>query len=983
MSDAASAPSANGVSEGLTPAQQLMAQHNDHHVTVEDVPDEEDLKLASNSAPEPAPAMSEKAVGKQKAEEVPAPPKKAANQAPNTASEELFPALGASTKPTAVPTWGKKPAGSNGAAAQKPSSGTSTPGSGSATPAVLVGRGPGVVLPGQFTDSIMFQPSEMSLKKPLTDILRDINKRSKANVTYRSGGYNGVVTFTASGPKDSVRQTLQEVANEVGAKVSRTIPVPAGVRPYIIGRAGSKIQEISKRTGARIQVPKPEEGEDEDTQIGITLEGNMLSIRLAIHEIESIVKEHTSTINLRLKDIPAELYPFLAGPHNSHVSNLENGRDIRVQIPHYTHWAGQAPPQPARQAVPFVPQPQLPINISGDREQAQQVQAELQRRAQQLRQQLAMEQRNIERGRHQFIVGDRGGSLHDFLEQTGCSIILPTDDSETIYIVGPPDKIEDGVNKLEELAAEMHQAIVDAAREHRGPQAQDHAHKITRYLRQRNALEELERMHNASIVAPKDRYGSSAWEIYAKEGKNTQKARNDIQGVFASHPPSRFSTANVNPFYHRFLQQRNAQHIRDNYGVHVVFPDDSDDEDLVLVYEGSTPYADYTIPRGAPPASEAQTYQQALRQAQDYIQSLTRGQQEIVSRDLGAPPKFYPKIERYVNKQQEGLPQDVPPVQVTFGDRRPKEARRRSNNGVAVRGPQDAVEDLVTKILSFIEQEEKDELERGYTTSFDFPQKFANQLIGRGGENIRKLRDEFDVEIQVNDGKVELKGPQAKCAAAKSHILSLLKRFEDEQTYKLKIQPQYHRDLIGPKGNQVNRLQDRYKVRINFPRSNKAADNDAATDAGESQRNAHGHAADEVVIRGPRRGADEARDELLTLLQYIIDTSNVDTISVAQSHVPQLIGAGGKELENIRLATQAQIDVPSPKDAPADPSGRVEVKIKGTKQQVQEAKKLLQDRVKTLDNTVTETLDVDRKHHRTLIGASGKFDTPCTSFDHR
>jgi transcription antitermination factor NusA-like protein len=978
-----------------------MEQHDHtHNPTVEEVPDEEDIlhppPSASTKSPEPTEGLSEKATGKQKDDETPAPPKKPTVPF-NTASEELFPALGpAKPRATAVaPTWGKKSAapgnaGSNGMAPGNVNSRSSVP---AFVPAVMN-------LPGKDSDSLHFYPAELvpknQLKKPLNDILRDINRRSKAKVECRTGGPNGLVTFTATGPKDAVHQALKDVANEVAAKVSYVIicahrttsfgsadespqttdkvSVPASVRPYIIGKGGAKIQDISKRTGARIQVPKPEEGEDEDTMIDVLVEGNTLATKLARREIDSIVKERTSTVNMRLKEIPAEYYPFLAGPHNSLVSNLEQGRDVRVQIPHYTTWGTQAPPQvPRNQPIPFVPQPQFPIQIAGDREQAQEVQAELLRQVERLRQQLAIEQRSIERGRHQFIVGDRGGSLHDFLEETGCSIILPpnNDDSETIYVVGPPDKIEAGVNKLEDLAASMQMAIVDATREHRGAHAQTHAHNLTRYLRQRQALQELERLHEASIVAPRDRHGPTAWEIYARNGKNSQKARGDIQSVFASHPPSRFSTVRVDRFYHPFLRQRNAQIVRDEYGVHLVFPEDSDDEDLVLVYEGQTPRDQYTIPRGAPSAAEVQAYQKSLQQAQQYIQNLMRNHQNIVSRDIGAPAKFYTKIERYVDKQQQGLPHDVPPVQVTFGDRRPQEARRHSQTGLAMRGPSNAVEDLASKILAFIEQEEKDELERGYTTTFDFPQKYANYLIGKRGENIRKLREEFDVDIQVNDGKVELKGPQAKANACKAHILAFARKLEDEATYTLKIKPHLHRDLIGPKGSQVNRLQDRYKVRINFPRSTNANDDDAATEGGASQRNFRAQAADEVTIRGPRKGADEAREEILNLVQWITDNSYTDTVSVAQSQIPSLIGAGGREMDNLRLTTGAQIDVPGAKDN-VDPSGRAEIKIKGTKKQVEDAKKLLQERAKEFDNTVVKTIDVDRKHHRTLIGPNGK-----------
>lgn len=288
-----------------------------------------------------------------------------------------------------------------------------------------------------------------------------------------------------------------------------------------------------------------------------------------------------------------------------------------------------------------------------------------------------------------------------------------------------------------------------------------------------------------------------------------------------------------------------------------------------------------------------------------------------------------------------------------------------------MRGPSDAVDNLSEKIAEFIIQEEKDEKERGYTTTFDFPQKFANYLIGKRGENINKLREEFDVEIKLDDGKVTIQGPEAKAHAARRHILEEAKKWEDQATHVLKIKPQYHGELIGPKGSQINRLQERYDVRINFPRS--VADHpeaDAGSESGAPRSQRANQAQDEVIIKGRKRGADEARDELLSLLQYIMDNSHTATVSVAQSQVPQLIGQGGREMENLRLTTGCQIDVPGTRDA-VDPSGRVEIRLKGTKQQVDEAKRLLQERAKAFDNTITRTLDVDRKHHGALIGAGG------------
>ncbi|KAF2641070.1 hypothetical protein P280DRAFT_468737 [Massarina eburnea CBS 473.64] len=991
---ASEAVATSTAADGLTPAQKLMEQH-DHHATVEEVVDEEDVAhppppATLNKDTSDIPALSEKAAGKQKAEDAPAPAPAKKAPALNTASEESFPALGPvkPRAPVVAPTWGNKPASvstnavngvnGNGVTPSTAASRASTPASGVNSPASLpLGRGPALPtmnLPGKQKQSLVFDPQHLvprnELKKPMAEIIRDINKRSKAKLDVRTGGPGNKVVFEAYGPNEAVREVLKEAADAFGRKLEIAYPIPASTRPFIIGRGGAKIQEIQKRTGARINVPKQEEGENEDDEVKVVISGNSLTAEMARREIEAIVNERTATVNLRLKDIPAEFYPFLAGPHERSIASLENGRDVNVRIPHYHTWDTQAPPQTARnQPIPFVPQAQFPIQISGDRVAAQEVQAKIEQRVRELRQLLAIEQCNIERGRHQFIVGERGGSLHDFLQETGCSIILPpsSEDTESIYVVGPRDRLQSGIDRLEDIAAEMTMASADCAREHRGANAQAHADAVTRYLRHRSALAELERAHEASIVTPTD--GSTAWQIYAKNGKNSMKARSDIMSIFAGHPPARFSTVDVDPFYHEFLQQQNAQHIRDTTGVHVVFPDAVEESpSLILVFEGQTPASDYAIPRGAPSDVDKKAYKQGLQQAQDFVRNLTSNQQEVISRDVETSPKFHQKIQRFADREQQGLPRDQIPVQMLFGDRRPQ-ASRSSANQFGMRGPTDALEALHAKILAFIEQEEKDELERGYTTSFDFPQKFANYLIGKRGDNIKKLRDEFDVDIQVNDGKVELKGPQAKANACKSHILNLAKRLEDEATHTLKIKPEYHRELIGAKGSTVNRLQDRYHVRINFPRST-AAKNDDEAGEGASQRNFRAQAPDEVVIRGPRKGADEARDEILNLLQYTIDNSHSETISVAQSQIPQLIGTGGREMESLRTTTKAQIDVPGAREG-ADPSGRIEIKIKGTKQAVQEAKKILQERVKVFDDTVVKTIDIDRKYHKTLIGTGG------------
>jgi predicted PilT family ATPase len=1006
---ASEAPTVSGASaDNLTPAQRLAEKHDDHKPSIEEVVDEEDIihpppsaSLTASSSAGPSTAAPTPTPESKPAA---APPKK---KAPvfDTQSEELFPSLGASkSRASAGPSpWSKKPAAvgnanglHNGQVANSAPSRASPYAPGTAAPASSNAAFHGVSLPGRYTEHISFAPSQIAqakdLKKPLSEILRDLNKRSKAKVEM-SQGAGGSYTFRATGPTpNDVREALKEIARQLGSKVSRTsafvilqsadkkqqsvkVPIPPSVRAHIIGRGGANITALSQKTGAKIQVPRAEENEalddDDSATIDVLIEGDAVAAEMARQEIEKIVNERTSSTNLRLKDIPAEFYPFLAGVHNSRIGELENGRDLRVQIPHYHTWVDQAPAQAAayRQPPAFVPQASLPIQIAGDRLAANDARAQLERRVEQLRRELVSDQVAIERGRHQFIVGDRGTSLHDFLAETGCAVILPPDaeDDENLTIVGPADRIDEGLNKVMELASSMAMASVDISRSHPNAPlgAQAHARNVTKYLQQRRAIQDLERLYDARIVANTARNAPTAWEVYSRDGKNTMKARSDIMNLISGHPPARLNPVQVHPFYHQHLRQSAASQIRDQFNVHMVIPDGSDnDHEILLVYEGPTSSSDYQLPRRQPAANEARDFERALKEAQQHLLGLLSGQKDIVDRDIQAPSKFHDKIRRHVDREQSNLPSDQIPVQLLFGG---QAARKTPTQGLSVRGPSDRADALVESLLAFIEQEKQDELERGFTLTFDFPQKFANFLIGKKGENIRKLREEFDVEIQVNDGKVELKGPQAKANACKAHILALGKKLEDEATYVIKVKPQFHKDLIGTKGSMVNRLQDRYNVKINFPRSNNAGGDDAAD--GENSRKSD-QGPDEVVIRGPKRGADEAREELLNLLQYTMDNSHTATVSVAQSQLPSLIGAGGRELDNLRLATGAHVDIPNNRDA-ADASGRVDIKIKGSKKAVEDAKKQIEEAAKVFDSTVTRTLDVEKKHHRNIIGGRG------------
>ena len=253
----------SAASDHLSPAQRLQEKHAAeaaHRATIEDAIDEEDIvhpppsmHIASEEAPAPVLApvhegMSEKALGKQKTSAEPnglsASKKADAQITLDTKSEESFPALGGGPKPQAqIPVaraWGAKkpvsvghavPNGTNGSGplSSTASSRASTPASGNMIPTSATYQGRGVSMPhhmpipGRHCEIIQLASSQIlprdQLKKPLQEVLRGINKRSKATVEMKPGP-SGAIIFEGIGPVDAARQALKDVAKEVGSKVS-------------------------------------------------------------------------------------------------------------------------------------------------------------------------------------------------------------------------------------------------------------------------------------------------------------------------------------------------------------------------------------------------------------------------------------------------------------------------------------------------------------------------------------------------------------------------------------------------------------------------------------------------------------------------------------------------------------------------------------------------------------------------------------------
>lgn len=648
MSDSPSEPSA---------ASQLLQQHaaaNSHHVTVEDAEDEDLKSLASAEPAAKAEPISAKAAGKPKAPE---------SARLDTQSHELFPELGG-PKPKAsagvVPIWSAKANANGKANGASPVNGTprtSAPASGVTTPTGPALHGPpSVSIPGRNIETLYLEQHHVlprnQLKRPLPDIIKDLNRRSRANINMSTLG-NGKLKFEASGPQDMALQALKDLVNQVGTKQSVKVSIPQSARAHIIGKGGSTIKTLQEKSGARIQLPKVEESQpaleeeddDDDGLIDVLVEGNALSAATARDAILKIAGERSANVNTKLKGIPAEFYPFIAGPKNAHVHKLEEDKGVQIRVPPFQARCAHPPNVPAGGDRPvFAPAPvENPIQLAGDRAAVKAARAEIERHAEELRRHLAIEQLSIQRGRHQFLVGERGIPMDQFFEDTGCAVILPNDDEDdTVTIVGPPDAVPAAMERVMDLAMNMQCSNIEVSRFYKalGAGAASHARNVTRYLRQRKELERLEKLYNVHFNTPFNGNNALPWEVFSRDGKNAIRAQSEVKGLMESHPPSRVATVPVDPFFHHYIRNEVQPRVRQDYRVHLVVPEVSEAESpVLLVYEGPSSPNSYEIPRNQPTAAETQEMQGFLDAATKYLNDLISQQESLTSDSIDVPQK--------------------------------------------------------------------------------------------------------------------------------------------------------------------------------------------------------------------------------------------------------------------------------------------------------------------------------------------------------
>lgn len=296
-------------------------------------------------------------------------------------------------------------------------------------------------------------------------------------------------------------------------------------------------------------------------------------------------------------------------------------------------------------------------------------------------------------------------------------------------------------------------------------------------------------------------------------------------------------------------------------------------------------------------------------------------------------------------------------------------------------------------------------------------------IIGKKGENIKKItvdHNKTHVDFCEDENMIRIEGPKEELEYVKAALEENVRKIESEMnSVEIKIDPQFHRHIIGKAGANVNRLKQELGVTVHVPSDEERSpivrvegppegvaqaqeellemahklQNEVTRELnveprfhrtligtkGEAIQDVRrrfnqvnvtfpepGARSDKVLIRGPREDVEACYKHLLQTCRELQASSHRVDLVLFKNFLKHLQGKGRPIIRKIQQETEAKIELP-PENSNSDV-----VMITGKKECVASAKERLLEAQKEQADVVEVNLMIPCHLHNSIIGAKGR-----------
>ncbi|KAG7228665.1 hypothetical protein INR49_008441 [Caranx melampygus] len=697
------------------------------------------------------------------------------------------------------------------------------------------------------------------------------------------------LSIMVSGKLDAVMKARKEIVSRLQTQASATVAIPKEHHRFVIGKNGEKLQELELKTATKIQIPRPD---DSSNQIKIS--GTKEGLEKAKHEILLISAEQDKRAVERV-NIDKVYHPFITGAYNKLVAEIMQETSARINVP---------PPSVNK----------TEIVITGEKEQVALAVAMIKKIYEDKKKNATTIAVEVKKSQHKYVIGPKGNTLQEILDKTGVSVEIPPSDSssETVILRGEPDRLGQA---LTEVYAKANSYTVSSV------SASSWLHRFIIGKKGQNLAKITQQMPKVHIEF------TEGEDKITLEGptKDVQMVQSQIEAI-VTDLVSRMDYAeiSVDPKFHRHLIGKggvNINRIKELHKVTVRIPPDNEKSNLIRI-------------EGDP---------QGVQEAKKELLELASRMENERTKDLIIEQRFHRAIIGQKGEKIKEVRDKFPEVIINFPDPAQK------SDIVQLRGPRTEVE----KCSKFMQKIVAEMVENSFSVSVPIFKQFHRNIIGKGGSNIKKIREETNTKIDLpaensNSEMIVITGKKANCEAARNRILAIQKELANITEIEVSIPSKLHNSLIGSKGRLVRSIMEECGgVHIHFP--------------------TEGSGIDKVTIRGPVEEVEKAKQQLLGLAEEKQTKSHTAELRAKPEYHKFLIGKGGGNIRKVRDSTGARIIFPTAEDKDQEL-----ITVVGTEEAVREAQKELEELIKSLDNVIEDTMSVDPKHHRYFVARRGQ-----------
>lgn len=623
----------------------------------------------------------------------------------------------------------------------------------------------------------------------------------------------------------------------------------------------------------------------------ITIQGTKEGIEKAEHEIRTTSDEQSRKAFERIS-VPKIYHPFINGPNNENVLKLAEETGSRINIP----------PQSVMKDE---------IIITGETEGVQVAKARIEAIYKDMEKKCTSVGVEVPRAQHKYVIGPRGSTIQEILRITGVSVEMPATDAatDTIILRGPHDKLGNALATVYEKANSVQSRILEAP-------AWIHKYIIGRKGASiKEITSSFPNVHvefnedKIKIEGPPDQVGEAVEQL-------EKTVKNYIERLT-------FVEMQVNPNHYKHIIGKagaNINRIKDETDV-VINIEEKEGLNTIRI-EGS--------PEGV---------QKAQRELLEMIEKLENEKEK----DAIIDHRLFRSIIGTKGTRIREIREKFNQVQITFPNSSEK------SDIVKIRGPKDDVERCYKHLMKLV----KDLQESSFMLEVPIFKQFHKFIIGKGGANIKKIRDETQTEIDLpaegdKNEVIVITGKKENVMEARDRIQKIQNELANIVTEEIQIPPKYYNSLIGAGGKLISSIMEECGgVSIKFPTA-------------ESK-------SDKVTIRGPKDDVERAKQQLLELSNEKQLSSFTAEVRANPKHHRFLIGKKGASIKKIRDSTGARIIFPT-----NDDKDKEVITIIGKKENVETAKAQLEAIIKEVNNNTESEMDVEPKYHKHFVAKRGE-----------